>query len=95
MIVSTRQIEYKIAQAEKIPYSDDEFDYVISVTAIQNFEDVEQGLKEIKRVGKTKFVLTALKKSSKMSKIRILINKLFDVKQEIEEDKDFIFRIGF
>ncbi len=88
-------IEYKLAQAEKIPYDDNEFDYVISITAIQNFEDIEQGLKEIKRVGKTKFVLTALKKSSKMSKIRILINKLFDVKQEIEEDKDFIFIIGF
>jgi protein-L-isoaspartate(D-aspartate) O-methyltransferase len=58
------EIEYKQAPAESIPYPDNFFDIVISITAIQNFHDIEQGLKEIKRVGKLKFVLTFLKKKS-------------------------------
>jgi len=84
-------IEYKIAPAEQIPYKDHSFDYVISITAIQNFEDIEKGLKEIKRVGKKRFILTALKKSQKIEKIRDLILNLFDVEAVIEEEKDLIF----
>ena len=84
-------IEYKIAPAESIPYPDDFFDYVISITAIQNFEDIEKGLSEIKRVGKDKFVLSFLKKSPKAESIKEKINELFEIKKEIEEEKDLIF----
>ena len=86
-------IEYKIAQAENIPYPDNYFDHVISITAIQNFEDILKGLQEIKRVGKKSFVLSALKKSSKIESIRNLIYELFDVKAEIEQEKDIIWYI--
>lgn len=98
LIARARQkdrINYAVAPAEKIPFEDSSFDYVISITAIQNFEDIEQGLKEIKRVGKDRFVLSALKKSARIEKIKELINDYFDVKEIIEEDKDLIFRIGF
>ena len=88
------KIEYKLAPAEKIPYPDNFFDVVISITAIQNFKDIEKGLKEIKRVGKDKFVLSFLKKSEKAEKIKKLINKYFKVKKMVEEDKDIIFIIG-
>ncbi|MFC1705000.1 class I SAM-dependent methyltransferase [Nanoarchaeota archaeon] len=93
LIARARQkdkIEYKIAPAEEIPYPDNHFDYVISITAIQNFEDIEKGLSEIKRVGKDKFVLSFLKKSSKADSIKEKINQLFEIKKEIEEEKDFI-----
>ena len=96
LIARARQkdnIEYKIAPAENIPYPDDYFDHVISVTAIQNFEDIEKGLKEIKRVCKFNFILTALKKSSKIDRIKKLIYTLFDLKKEIEEEKDVIWII--
>lgn len=85
-----KKINYKIAQAENIPYPDKYFDYVISITAIQNFQDIEKGLKEIKRVGKGKYILSFLKKSKKAQKIKKLIYKIFDVKKEIEEEKDYI-----
>ena len=85
------KIEYKLAPAEKIPYPDGFFDIVISITAIQNFEDIEKGLKEIKRVGKNKFVLSFLKKSSKKDMIDKLIRKLFKVKEVVEEEKDMIY----
>lgn len=96
LIARARQkdkIEYKIAPAEEIPYPDAFFDHVVSITAIQNFSDIEKGLKEIKRVGKESFVLTALKKSRKIGEIKRFIHEIFDVKEEIEEEKDLIWVI--
>ncbi|MBD3163665.1 methyltransferase domain-containing protein [Candidatus Woesearchaeota archaeon] len=94
LIARARQkhrIEYKVAPAENIPYPDNYFDWVISITAIQNFEDIEKGLKEIRRVGKGRFVLTALKRSRKIERICGLIYRYFNIREEIEEDKDLIF----
>ena len=84
-------IEYKLAPAENIPYPDSFFVIVISITAMQNFDDIEKGLKEIKRVGKDKFVLSFLKKSHKKEFIEDKIRKLFDIGDVIEEEKDLIF----
>ena len=91
---SKDSIEYKLAPAENIPYDDNYFDVVISITAIQNFSDIPKGLSEIKRVGKGKFVLSFLKKSSKKEVIDNLIRKLFKVNDVIEEDKDLIYFCG-
>ena len=85
------KINYKLAPAEKIPYPDGFFDIVISITALQNFDDIEKGLREIKRVGKGKFVLSFLKKSPKREAIDRLIRKNFNVSKIIEEDKDVIY----
>ncbi|MBW2966669.1 class I SAM-dependent methyltransferase [Candidatus Woesearchaeota archaeon] len=87
------KIEYKLAPAENIPYPDNFFDIVISITAIQNFHDIEKGLSEIKRVGKDKFILSFLKKSSKADTIKKSIQNMFDVKEIIEQEKDLIFII--
>jgi ubiquinone/menaquinone biosynthesis C-methylase UbiE len=97
LIAKARQkdrIKYSVAPAEKIPYPDNFFDYVISITAVQNFSDIRQGLKEIKRVGKEKFVLTFLKKSKNSERIDSLIKKLFKENKKIEEEKDMIYLIG-
>ena len=94
LIARARQrdkIVYKIAPAENIPFPDDYFDYVISVTAIQNFEDIERGMEEIRRVGKKHFILTALKRSPRIEKIKSLMMSNFRIKKVIEEDKDIIF----
>ena len=88
------KIEYKLAPAEKIPYPDSYFDVVISITAIQNFKDIEKGLREIKRIGKNKFVLSFLKKSPRKEMIEKLIKKIFKVEKIIEEDKDVIWFCG-
>ncbi|MBT5424524.1 methyltransferase domain-containing protein [archaeon] len=86
-------IEYSVAPAEKIPYPDNYFDYVVSITAIQNFSDIKKGLNEIKRVGKESFVLTYLKRSQNAELIDNLINNIFNVKKRIEEKKDIIYFI--
>ena len=88
-----KDIEFKLAPAEIIPYKDHFFDIVISITAIQNFNNIEKGLKEIKRVGKEKFILSFLKKSQKKEIIKDLIEKIFDAKEFIEEEKDIIYLV--
>lgn|SRR3989338_1675206 len=86
-------IKFLVTKAENLPFRDNEFDAVISVTAIQNFDDIEKGLKEIKRFGK-EFVLTFLKKSVKKSIIEKTIKKLFKIKKILEEEKDLIYFCG-
>jgi ubiquinone/menaquinone biosynthesis C-methylase UbiE len=83
----------KVGKAENLPFKDKSFDYVISVTAIQNFDNIEKGLKEMKRVAKGHIIITALKKSQKIKTIRKLINRHFKAHKELQEEKDLIFII--
>ena len=76
--------------AEELPFKNEEFEQVISITAIHNFNNIEKGLKEIKRVGK-KYGLSVLKRSAKFDEIKQLINKHFTIKKEIDEGIDVIF----
>ncbi|HLC46127.1 MAG TPA: class I SAM-dependent methyltransferase [Candidatus Nanoarchaeia archaeon] len=76
--------------AEHLPFKDSAFDIIVSITAIQNFQDIEEGLKEILRVGKDRFALSFLKKSVKREDIESGINRLFRVTEIIEEEKDVI-----
>lgn len=80
------------AEAEHLPFKERSFDAVVSVTAIQNFNDIAKGLGEIKRVGRENciFALSFLKKSGKKDFILKEIRERFDVKEEIEEEKDMI-----
>ena len=90
LAVDKKRIRYILTPAENIPFDENTFDIVISITAIQNFKDIKKGLKEIKRVGKNCFVLTFLKKSLKSLGIEEMINQMFSVKTRLEEDKDII-----
>lgn len=84
------EITFLKGTAESLPFKDNEFDFVVSITAIQNFKNTEKGLKEIKRVGK-RFILSFLKKSKKKQRIEKSIKKILSVKKRLEEDKDIFF----
>jgi len=92
-----KSVKTVCAPAEKMPFDDGHFDVVVSITALQNFEDAEhgaeQGLKEMVRVGKknARYAISFLKKSVKKEKLTALIQKCFTVTKEIEEEKDYIF----
>ena len=81
------------APAEKMPFEDEKFDAIVSITALQNFDDAEQGLKEMRRVGKknAQYAISFLKKSAKKEQLAALIKKYFVIEKEIEEEKDVIF----
>ncbi|MBT4334310.1 class I SAM-dependent methyltransferase [archaeon] len=73
--------------AEEIPFLDDSFDCVISITALQNVKNIQKAISEIKRVSKNKIAISVLKKSSKISKFKELLSDF----EQFEEDKDIIF----
>ncbi|MFH1440057.1 MAG: methyltransferase domain-containing protein [Candidatus Woesearchaeota archaeon] len=81
--------------AENIPFADDYFDYVISITAVHNFTDIKKGISEMKRVLKPigSAVITILKKSPKKDIIIQLIKQNFNIIKTIEEEKDVILII--
>lgn len=80
------------AEAEHLPFREKSFDAVVSVTALQNFHDIGKGLDEMRRAGKENcvFVMSFLKRSGKKEVILKEIRKRFDIKEEVEEEKDII-----
>jgi len=75
--------------AEYLPLKDNSFDFVISITSIHNFNNIEKALLEMKRVGKN-FGFSILKKSKEFELIKKLIEKNFLITNTLEEDKDII-----
>jgi len=93
MIKGVKNLQY--AQAEKLPFKNNTFNTVISVTAFHNFKNMEKALKEILRVSKNNNIcITFLKRSKKLLQFRKLIKKYLKVK-EIKEEKDIIFLPSF
>ena len=89
--------EFVVASAERLPFEDSSFDLVVSFTAIQNFEDIEQGLKEIRRVGKQKWLLTYLKGTRHEQDIRECIRQVFgglDLSELSTSSKDRIIAVS-
>ncbi|MBI2657527.1 methyltransferase domain-containing protein [Candidatus Woesearchaeota archaeon] len=76
--------------AEYLPFRDNSFDFVISVTAVHNFKDIAKSIGEMKRVGKKGFVFSILKRSKKSGMIMELILKNFKVLKITEEENDTI-----
>ncbi len=80
-----------VGKAESLPFKDNSFDIVISLTAVHNFDDIEKGLNEIARVAKRDIALSILKKSSKLKDIESTISKLFKVRERLDDVHDVIF----
>ena len=78
------------AIAEALPFKDNSFDVIVSITALQNFEDLDKALDEIKRVGKERFVITFLQKAAKKDLFLDKINEYFKIYKVIMEEKDII-----
>jgi ubiquinone/menaquinone biosynthesis C-methylase UbiE len=84
--------------AEKLPYPNKYFDYIISVTAFHHVQDLHQALCEIKRVlkkhpGSIQIALSILNSSLRYSEIEKAISSYFTVKKLICEGRDNIFFI--
>lgn len=81
------------AAAEQLPFPDQTFAGVVSLTAVQNFTSIAGGLAEIVRVTKQhgKIIITCLKKSAKLKEVSEALADLTTVLDMIEEEKDLIF----
>lgn len=67
-----------VASAESLPFADQSFDVVVSLTAAQNFSDPLKALEEIRRVGKNRFIITFLRRSAKRELLTSLIHNVFE-----------------
>eukprot|EP01105_Mastigella_eilhardi_P011563 TRINITY_DN2661_c0_g1_i1.p2 TRINITY_DN2661_c0_g1~~TRINITY_DN2661_c0_g1_i1.p2 ORF type:complete len:115 (-),score=34.31 TRINITY_DN2661_c0_g1_i1:61-405(-) len=74
----------------------EQFDAVVSITAIQNFTDLEKGLDEVKKMGKCtcKYCLTFLKASPRVALIEQAIAARFHVVDRAEEEHDIILLLS-
>ena len=80
-----------LAKAENMPFKDKVFDKVVSISSMHNFDDIKNGIKEIKRVGKRDFAFSILKKSSKFGLIEKEIGNNFKIRKMLDGEKDWIF----
>ncbi|RME54533.1 methyltransferase domain-containing protein [Candidatus Woesearchaeota archaeon] len=82
--------EKVVAQAESIPYPDNYFSSIISVTALHH-ADIDKAIKEIKRVSKPGcvYAFSILKRSKDFKEIVFKLKQNFKLK-EIDEGKDLI-----
>lgn len=80
-----------LGKAENLPFNDKSFDTVICLTAIHNFDNIDEALKEMKRVCKGRFIISLLKKAKSFRSIKKKIEKEIKPGKTIEEEKDLIF----
>ena len=85
---------YVLGDAAEIPFEDKYFDKAISLTMIQDIKEWAPVLAEIKRVCKGDVILTLLKRGKDIEEVKKRIGKFFNVKNFIEEEKDYIFLLG-
>lgn len=83
-------IKTVLGSAENLPFDNKSLDYVISVTAAQNFTDLNKAFSEIKRVSK-KAVITFLKGTQREEEIINGLNKYFKIEKVIDQGKDWIY----
>jgi ubiquinone/menaquinone biosynthesis C-methylase UbiE len=82
---------YLVGVAEELPFPDNSFDIVISVSAVHNFTDALLGLREMKRVGRGQHIITLLKRCEHEQRLTQIILANFPVKRIVKEEKDIIF----
>ncbi|MBT3324571.1 methyltransferase domain-containing protein [archaeon] len=78
-----------LAKAEEIPFEDNSFDTIVSLTALHHC-DIDKVISEIKRLNPKHLALTLLKKSKNCKSFTKKLHENFKLK-EIDEGKDLIF----
>ena len=81
------KIKTILGKAENLPFEDKIFDTVISLTTLQNFENIEKAIKEMERVCRKTLIVSIIKKSDKIDNIK----KLLKGYKEIDGGKDIIW----
>jgi|TARA_Y100000034_G_C6824333_1_gene371554 ubiquinone/menaquinone biosynthesis C-methylase UbiE len=90
--IGSPKIEKILASAEELPFGNEKFDIILSITSLHHTE-LSKAIEEIKRVAKSDalIAISFLKKSEKLKEFRELFKNNFPNSREIEEEKDSIF----
>lgn len=99
----TKKIKNKInsnlilGDIENLPFREDKFNLIFSITSLQNLHDLKKGLKEIIGVGKENAALklSILRKQLKLEEVIAYLNsRMINLKIEIVEDVEDVFIQG-
>ena len=99
----TKKIKNKInsnlilGDIENLPFREDKFNLIFSITTLQNLHDLKKGLKEIIGVGKENAALklSILRKQLKLEEVIAYLNsRMINLKIEIVEDVEDVFIQG-
>jgi len=77
-------------KAEHLPFLDNAFDCVISLTAVHNFTNQLKAIKEMKRVSKRLVILSILKRSIKYLAILEIAKLILKGAKELDTAKDTV-----
>lgn len=80
-----------LGKGEALPFKDSCFDFVLSLTSLHNFDDIEKGISEMKRVGKSDIIISVLKKAQQFDLIEKLLHHYFVVTKTVNDEHDCIF----
>jgi ubiquinone/menaquinone biosynthesis C-methylase UbiE len=80
---------YILGIAEHLPIKNKSVDISISVTSIHNFNNIQQGLKELSRITKDRAVISILKKAKNFEVIIETIESEFYILQTAENNFDY------
>ncbi len=85
-----RRIEAVQGRGEDLPFDDNGFDAVFSITALHNYDDPLKGVDEIRRVTKGMAVFSLLKRSKAHDSIVRRIREGFRITKTLEDGHDTI-----
>lgn len=85
-----KNVFYVKADATNLPLINDSFDYVFSFSVFQDVRDKDEFLKELRRVCKSKAIVSVLNKNKSLLELKTLFEKFFVVEEIVEGEKDFI-----
>jgi len=77
--------------AEELPFPDNLFTVVISVTCLQNFDNLLEGLTEMRRVCSDRLAISFLKRSSRKEEFDGLLRDVFTITTVIDAGNDLIY----
>lgn len=80
-------------RGEELPYPEGSFDIILSLTALQNYDDPEKGLGEMHRVCKPQgmVLISFIRKTQKREVLDTAIRKTFSVLDSWEEAQDICY----
>ena len=79
-------------KAEKMPFEDDSFDIIVSLSALHHVQDIDRAVSEIKRAAKkgAQLAFSFFKRADNLDEWIDAIRQSFNVMKEIDEGKDLI-----
>jgi ubiquinone/menaquinone biosynthesis C-methylase UbiE len=83
-----KNVKVLMGRGEELPFADDSFDLVLSLTALHNYSDPIKGVQELHRTAKSQALVGVLRKHPSHDDIIKALEDLFSVEHKIQDQHD-------